>query len=87
MSAENSNEQRIQGLIMSSAGGHFNNAYEVLNLRALRILMLYKNHIFQCMGQIFYVQFQRVPLKFHAKYQTHTLKDIDFIHNWKFKSS
>ena len=68
-------------------GGRFKKAYELLNLRALKISMLYKNHIFQCMGKIFCVEFQRYPLKFHTKYLTHTLKDVDFIHNWKFKSS
>ena len=31
------------------------------NLRALKTLMLYKNHIFQCMDKIFCVEFQRVP--------------------------
>ena len=62
------------------SGGRFKNAYELLNLRALEISMLYKNHIFQCMGKIFCVEF-------HTKYLTHTLKDVDFIHNWKFKSS
>ena len=31
-------------------GGGIKNAYELLNLRALKISMLYKNHIFQCMG-------------------------------------
>ena len=61
-------------------GGHFKNAYELLNLRALKISMLYKNHIFQCMGKIFCVEFQRVPLKFHTKYLSHTLKDVDFFH-------
>ena len=61
-------------------GGRFNNTYELLNLRALKIFMLYKNHIFQCMGKIFCVEFQRVPLKFHTQYLTHTLKDVDFIH-------
>ena len=68
-------------------GGRLKNEYELLNLRAHKILMLCKNHIFQCMGQIFCVEFQRVPLKFHTKYLTHTLKDVDFIHRWKFKSS
>ena len=67
--------------------GHFKNAYEPLILRALKISMLYKNHIFQCMGKIFCVEFQRVPLKFYLKYLTHTVKDVDFIHRWKFKSS
>ena len=56
-------------------GGRFKNAYELLNLRALKISMLYKSHIFQCMGKIFCVEFQRVPLKFHTKYLAHTLKD------------
>ena len=64
-------------------GGRFKNTYELLNLRALKISKLHKNHIFQCMGKIFCVEFQRVPLKFHTKYLTHTLKDVDFIHIWK----
>ena len=59
------------------------NAEELLNIRDLKISMLYKNHIFHCMGKIFCVEFQRVPLKFHTKYLTHTLKDVDFIHRWK----
>ena len=70
-----------------SGGPVFQNVYELLNLRSLKILMLYKKHIFQCMGMIFCVEFQRFPLKFHTKYLTHTLKDVDFIHRWKFKSS
>ena len=36
--------------------------------------MLYNNHIFQCMSKVFCVKFQRVPLKFHTKYLTHTMK-------------
>ena len=70
-----------------SSGGRFKNAYELLTLRALRISMLYKSHIFQCMGKIFCVEFQRVPLKFHTKYLTHTLKDKSFMKHWNFKSS
>ena len=34
------------------------NAYEFLNLRALKISMLNKNRIFQCMDKIFCVEFQ-----------------------------
>ena len=68
-------------------GGRFKNTYELLNLRALKISHLYKNCIFQCMGKIFCVEFQRYPLKFHTQYLTHTLEDADFIHWWKFKSS
>ena len=65
---------------LSGPGGCFKNTYELLNLRALKISKLHKKHIFQCMGKIFCVEFQRVPLKFHTKYLTHTLKDVDFIH-------
>ena len=65
--------------------GYFKNAYELLNL-TIEISMLYNNCIFQCMGKIFCVEFQRYPLKFHTKYLTHTLKDVYFIHRWKFKS-
>ena len=65
--------------IIIDSGGRFKNAYELLNLRALKISMLYKICSFQCMGKIFCVEFQRVPLKFHTKYHTHTLKDADFI--------
>ena len=72
---------------MIPSGGRFKNTYELLNLRALKISKLHKNHILQCMGKIFCVEFQRVPLKFHTKYLAHTLKDVDFIHIWKFKSS
>ena len=73
-------------------GGHFKNVYELLNLGALKILMLYKNHISQCMGKIFCVEFQRVPLKFHTTYLTHTLKEVDFFNSdnlraLRFKSS
>ena len=60
--------------LLKQAWGRFKNAYELLNLRALKISMLYKNRIFQCMGKIFCVEFQRVPLKFHTKYLTHTWK-------------
>ena len=63
------------------------NAYELLNLRALKIICLNKILIFQCMGEIFCVEFQRVPLKFQTKYLTHTLQNENFIHRWKFKSS
>ena len=38
----------IEGSCCSA--GHFKNVYELLNLRALKMSMLKKNHIFQCMG-------------------------------------
>ena len=61
------------------SGGRFKKAYELLNLRALKFSPLNKIHIFQCMGKIFCVEFQRYPLKFHTKYLTHTLKGTIFI--------
>ena len=67
--------------------GHFNTAYELLNLRALKFSYVNKICIFQCMGKIFCAKFQRVPLKFHTKYLTHTLKDTFFIQCWNLKSS
>ena len=71
----------------TGAGGRLKNAQELLNLSALKMSVLYENHLFQCVGKIFCVEFQRVPLKFHTKYLTHTLKNVDFIHRLKFKSS
>ena len=70
-------------------GGVSKNTYELLNLRALKFSLANKIHIFQCMGKIFCVEFQRYPLKFHTKYLTHTLKDMIFIQHWnlRFKSS
>ena len=66
------------------------NAYELLNLTVFKPPphptppTLNKIHIFQCMGIIFCVEFQRVSLKVHTKYLTHTLTDAIFIY---FKSS
>ena len=68
-------------------GGRFKNTYELLNLRALKFSPVNKIHIFQCMGMIFCVEFQRYPLKFHSKYLTHSLKDVTFMQHWNFKSS
>ena len=72
---------------VQAPGGRFKNTYELLNLSALKFSPVNKVHIFQCMGMIFCVEFQRYPLKFHAKYLTHTLKDATFIQHWNFKSS
>ena len=54
-------------------------AYEPLNLRALKFSPVNKMHIFQYVGKIFCLEFQREPLKFHTKYLTHTMKDTIFI--------
>ena len=67
------------------SGGRFKNTYELLNLRALTFSPMNKIHIFQCMGKIFCVEFQRYTLKFHTKYFTHTLKLLDLsahMHFW-----
>ena len=69
------------------AWGHFKNTYELLNLKALKFSHANKIHMFQCMGKIFCVEFQRYPLIFHTKYLIHTLKDMIFIQHWHFKSS
>ena len=58
-----------------------------LNLRPLKFSHVNKMHIFQWMAKIFCVEFQRGPLKFHAKYLSHTLKDVIFIQHLHFKSS
>ena len=68
-------------------GGRFKNAYELLTPKALEISRFHENFIFQCMGKIFCVEFQRYPLKFHTKYLTHTSKYMRFIHMWKFQNS
>ena len=73
--------------ITGEPGGRFQNTYELLNPRALKISVFNKNHIFQRMAKIFCVEFQRFPLKFHTKYLTHTLKDVHLIHRWRFTSS
>ena len=66
-------------ILNQGPGGRFKNTYELLNLRALKYSPVNKIHIFQCMGEIFCVEFQRYPLKFHTKYLTHTLKNMIFI--------
>ena len=45
--------------------GRFKNTYKLLNLGALTFSPVNKIHIFQCMGEIFCVEFQRYPFKFH----------------------
>ena len=61
-SAAGSDSFCCQGKLLDGcSGGRFKNTYELLNPRALKISMLYKNRIFQCMGKIFCVEFQRFP--------------------------
>ena len=51
---------------MERSGDRFKNTYELLNVRALKFSCLNKMHIFQCMGKILCVEFQRVPLKYNT---------------------
>ena len=73
--------------LYNESGRPFKNAYELVNVGALKSSLLNKLHIFQYMGKIFYVEFQRYPLKFHIKHLTHTLKNMIFLQCWKFTSS
>ena len=65
-----SQHQAIEKLItwtsveLSLIRGVFQKAYKLLNLRALKFSPTNKVHIFQCMGKLFCVEFQRTPLKF-----------------------
>ena len=61
------------------ARGRFENTYELLNPRALTISMLCKDRIFQCVGKIWRVEFQRSPSNFHTKYVIHALNDAHYI--------
>ena len=79
--------QRHIAVLIQGSGGRFKNTYELLNLRALKFSPVNKIRLFQCMGKIFCVEFQRYPLKFHTTYLTHALKDMIFIQHWNFKSS
>ena len=71
---------------LAGLGDRFKKSYELLNARALKISSLYESHFFPCMYKIFCVEFQRVPLKFHTKYFTHSLKDKDFIKGYNYNS-
>ena len=72
--------------------GRFKNAHKLLNIRALKCSPVNKRHIFQCMRKILCVEFQTLPLKFHTKYLTHTLKDtiqynVQILRALRFKCS
>ena len=47
-------------LLVQGRGRGFKNTYELLNLIPLLVSTVHKVHIFQCMGKIFYVEFQMV---------------------------
>ena len=57
----NPNGQRHKfGPVNGRGGGRFRNTFEPSNLSALKI------HTFQYKGELFSVEFQSVPLKFHT---------------------
>ena len=62
--------------------GRFKNTYELLDIRALQYSPVSKIHIFQCMGEIFCVEFQRYPL-IHVGF----LCNIEILRALRFKSS
>ena len=74
-------------LIHMWPGNRFKNIYELVNMGVLKFSFVNKLYTFQCIGKIFCVEFERVPLKFYTKYIICTLKDNIFIKCWKFKSS
>ena len=51
---------------------HFKDVRKLLKLTALKT-SLYITPIFQSLGNIFFVEFQRYPLKFHPQYHAHRL--------------
>ena len=71
---------------LTRSGGISKSAYDLVNLRALKLSTLYKNRIFQCMGKIFCAEFQSYPLKFHTDYCTLSLKDVSFVEKGIFKN-
>ena len=82
----------LQRPSVAKSGGRFKHTYELFGLRVLKCSPVDKIYISQCMGKIFFVEFQRYPLKFHTKYLTHTLKDmilhnIEILRALRFKSS
>ena len=68
------------------SGWYFKKFYKLLNLRALKMATLFKNCIFWCMDEIFFVEIYRYPMKFHTKYLTLTLKNVYYFCRWIFKS-
>ena len=71
----------------SPPGGAFWNAFELLNQRALIFSILFKNCIFQCMGKIYCVEFQRCPLKFQTKHSADSSIKLSGRHTTQTRTS
>ena len=57
-------------------GGHFKNAYELVNRELLNFQHCIKIISFSVWVRYFVWNFKGYPLKFHTKYPTHALKDV-----------
>ena len=68
----------------AGAGGHFKNTYKLLNLRALKFSPVNKIDIFQCMGMIFCVEFQRYPFEIPHKICYPYIERYNFYTTLKF---
>ena len=66
----------LTSFVKKATGDHYKNAYELLNLMTLKFSALKKILKIQCMGKIFYVEFQRVPYLYIGRYDSHTTLDL-----------
>ena len=57
-----------------SSGGRFKNNFELINLEARKVVHINKLHIFQSMGKIFCVEFQREPI--HWKFKSSQIYEL-----------
>ena len=53
-------------------------AWSINPALVVKFLIPREMHILRCMGSKFCVKFQRAPLKFHAKFWTHTPQNVHF---------
>ena len=78
--------QKTIGIGREGRRGDISKAVTSLWIQKILNLLNKLLYIFQCMVKIFWVEFQKLPLKFHTKYLAQTLKDIIVVQYWKFKS-
>ena len=75
-----SHASNVHICVGSGAVGPFSKRTWALDLKALECF-------FQCMGNIFWLEYLRYPLKFHTKHLIHTVKYVYCINRLKFKTS
>ena len=73
--------------LYNPSGVGFKNDYELLNLRAHKFSTLFKINTFQCMGKIFFMDFQRELWNSAHNISYPYIERYDFIQSWNFKSS